>query len=114
MNLSVIIGSQLRGTPCQAFSKDMKVHSGRLPLPGNPMQGLFSYPDLVVVCGAMQFHDQFHDVLLNPTVIIDVLCASIEAFDRGESFGAIVPGWAHCRISCWLRRTGRCLTITIA
>jgi Uma2 family endonuclease len=86
MNLSVTIGSQLRGTPCQAFAKDMKVRSGRLPLPGNPMKGLFSYPDLVVVCGAMQFHDQFRDVLLNPTVIIEVLSASTKAFDRGEKF----------------------------
>jgi Uma2 family endonuclease len=50
------------------------------------MQGLFSYPDLVVVCGTMQFHDQFRDVLLNPTVIIEVLSTSTEAFDRGEKF----------------------------
>jgi Uma2 family endonuclease len=50
------------------------------------MQGLFSYPDLVVVCGAMRFHDQARDVLLNPTLIIEVLSPSTEAFDRGEKF----------------------------
>ena len=50
------------------------------------MQGLFSYPDLVVVCGAMRFHDQVRDVLLNPTLIIEVLSPSTEAFDRGEKF----------------------------
>jgi Uma2 family endonuclease len=50
MNLSVSIGTQLRGTPCQAFAKDMKVRSGRLPPPGRAMKGLFSYPDLLVVC----------------------------------------------------------------
>ena len=86
MNLSVSIGTQLRGTPCQAFSKDMKVRSGRLPLPGHAMKGLFSYPDLLVVCGDMQFHDQFRDVLLNPTLIVEVLSESTEAFDRGEKF----------------------------
>jgi Uma2 family endonuclease len=86
MNLSVSIGAQLRGTPCQAFAKDMKVRSGRLPLPGQPMRGLFSYPDFVVVCGTMQFHDQFHDVLLNPTLIVEVLSPSTEAFDRGDKF----------------------------
>jgi Uma2 family endonuclease len=86
MNLSVSIGGQLRGTPCQAFAKDMKVRSGPVPRPGASMKGLFSYPDLVVVCGAMQFHDQFRDVLLNPTCIIEVLSASTEAFDRGEKF----------------------------
>ena len=86
MNLSISIGSQLRGTPCQAFAQDTTVRSGHSPLPGYLMKGLFSYPDLVVVCGAMQFHDQFHDVLLNPTLIVEVLSASTEAFDRGEKF----------------------------
>jgi Uma2 family endonuclease len=86
MNLYGSLWPQLRGTPCQAFAKDMKVCSGRLPPPGHSMQGLFSYPDLVVVCGAMQFHDQFRDVLLNPTLIIEVLSPSTEAFDRGEKF----------------------------
>jgi Uma2 family endonuclease len=86
MNLSVLIGSQVRGTPCQAFAKDMKVRSGLLPLPGAPMKGLFSYPDLLVVCGALQFHDEFRDVLLNPTLIVEVLSDSTEAFDRGEKF----------------------------
>jgi len=86
MNLYGSFWPQLRGTPCQAFAKDMKVRSGRFPPPGHLMQGLFSYPDLVVVCGAMQFHDQLRDVLLNPTLIIEVLSPSTEAFDRGDKF----------------------------
>jgi Uma2 family endonuclease len=86
MNLSVSIGSQLRGTPCQAFAKDTKVRSGPTPLPGYPMKGMFSYPDLLVVCGDLQFHDHFRDVLLNPTLIVEVLSDSTEAFDRGEKF----------------------------
>jgi Uma2 family endonuclease len=86
MNLSVSIGLQLRGTPCQAFAKDTKVRSGSLPRPGYPMKGLFSYPDLLVVCGDLQFHDQFRDVLLNPALIVEVLSDSTEAFDRGEKF----------------------------
>ena len=86
MNLYGSLWPQLRGTPCQAFAKDMKVRSGHSPLPGHLMKGLFSYPDLVVVCGVMQFHDQFRDVLLNPTLIVEVLSASTEAFDRGEKF----------------------------
>ena len=86
MNLYGSLWPQLRDTPCQAFAKDTKVRSGRLPLPGHVMQGLFSYPDLVGVCGAMQFHDQVRDVLLNPSLIIEVLSPSTEAFDRGEKF----------------------------
>lgn len=86
MNLSVIVGSQLRGTPRRAFAKDTKVRSGPQPRPGASRQGLFSYPDLVVVCGPMQFHDAVRDVLLNPTLIVEVLSPSTEVFDRGEKF----------------------------
>jgi Uma2 family endonuclease len=34
----------------------------------------------------MQFHNQCRDVLLNPTLIVAVLSASTEAFDRGDKF----------------------------
>jgi len=57
-----------------------------MPRPGGSREGFFAYPDLVVVCGAMQFHDQVRDVLLNPTVIVEVLSPSTEACDRGEKF----------------------------
>ena len=86
MNLYGSLWPQLRGTPCEAFAKDTKVRCGPTPRPGQSMQGLFAYPDLVVVCGALQFHDQARDVLLNPTVIVEVLSPSTEAFDRGEKF----------------------------
>jgi Uma2 family endonuclease len=47
-------------------------------------EGLYAYPDLVVVCGPSQYHDQARDVLLNPTVIVEVLSPSTEAIDRGD------------------------------
>jgi Uma2 family endonuclease len=85
-NLAGILYLQLRGTPCRVWSKDTKVRSGPEPRSRRATKGLFSYPDLVVVCGAPQFHDTYRDVLLNPTVIIEVLSPSTEAFDRGEKF----------------------------
>ena len=84
MNLSISLGSQLRGSPCEAFSKDTKVRCG--PYRAHTREGLYAYPDLVIVCGAMQFHDQAQDVLLNPTVIVEVLSPSTAAFDQGEKF----------------------------
>src|SRR4030095_183857 len=84
MKLSISLGLQLRGTPCRAFSKDTKVCCG--PYRAHTREGLYTYPDLVVVCGAMQFHDQAQDVLVNPTLIVEVLSPSTEAFDRGEKF----------------------------
>ncbi len=86
MNLSRIISTRLLGTPCQAFAKDMKVRSGLTPKPGHTMKGMFSYPDLVVVCGELKFHDARRDVLVNPKVIIEVLSPTTEAFDRGEKW----------------------------
>jgi Uma2 family endonuclease len=85
-NLVSILHLQLRGTPCRVWSKDTKVRSGPEPRSRRATKGLFSYPDLVIVCGAPQFHDAYRDVLLNPTVIIEVLSPSTEAFDRGEKF----------------------------
>jgi Uma2 family endonuclease len=78
--------NQLLGTPCQVFSKDIKVRSGPLPLVRHSTKGLFSFPDLLVVCGALEFLDEYRDVLLNPKVIIEVLSPTTEAFDRGKKF----------------------------
>lgn len=87
INLAATLHTQLRGTPCRALSKDIKVRSGTLPVPRRMMKGLFSsYPDVLVVCGEPQFHDEYRDILLNPTVIIEVLSDSTEGYDRGEKF----------------------------
>src|SRR4029453_17375077 len=85
-NLVMALGAQLRGTPFLLLSKDMKVRSSPLPQTPRFRKGLFSYPDLVIVCGEPLFHDVNRDVLLNPKVIIEVLSPSTEAFDRGGKF----------------------------
>jgi Uma2 family endonuclease len=86
INISGQLYNQLRGRECQVFSKDMKVRSGPTPKRGHTTKGLFSYPDLLVVCGKLKFHDEHRDVLLNPAVIIEVLSPTTEAFDRGEKW----------------------------
>lgn len=85
-NLIIEIGAQLRGRSCRVWAKDTKVRSGPIPKTRRIFKGLFSYPDLVIVCGEPQFHDTYRDVLLNPTVLIEVLSPTTEAFDRGEKF----------------------------
>jgi Uma2 family endonuclease len=81
-NLGGLLFAQLRGTPCRAFSKDTKVRCG--PYRSHTREGLYAYPDLMVVCGPGEYHDQARDVLLNPTVIVEVLSPSTEAIDRGD------------------------------
>ena len=88
-NLVASIVTQVRRNGCRTFTKDTKVRSG--PLPKNRAnttntKGLFSYPDLVVVCGEMQFLDEYQDVLVNPILIIEVLSDSTESFDRVAKF----------------------------
>jgi Uma2 family endonuclease len=46
--------------------------------------GLYTYPDLTVVCGQQQFLDDSVDTLLNPTFLAEVLSPSTEAYDRGR------------------------------
>ncbi|MDQ3010423.1 MAG: Uma2 family endonuclease [Acidobacteriota bacterium] len=85
-NLTLTVAAQLKGSHCQAWSKDFKVRSGPSTQPAKTTKGLYSYPDLVVFCGAAEFHDEHQDVLINPAVVIEVLSPSTEAFDRGEKF----------------------------
>lgn len=73
-----IIGNQLVGKTCETFTSDTKVRT--------PGLNIFGYPDVVVVCGEIIFHDQFKDVILNPKVIIEVLSPSTELHDRREKF----------------------------
>jgi len=77
-HLIYLLVGQLRGKPCRALSPNMKVRT-------NPT-GLYSYPDLTVVCGEPIFHDEHRDVLVNPTVIVEVLSPTTEAFDRGTKW----------------------------
>lgn len=77
-NLSIEIGSFLKGKSCQSFSRDLRVHI--------PENTLYTYPDLLIVCGKPEFLDNQTDTLLNPTVIIEVLSPSTEGYDQGKKF----------------------------
>ena len=84
VNLVAAVHNQLKGTPCRARSKDTKVRSGPEPRSPQSTSGMFSYPDLVVICGEPEYHDAHSDIVLNPTVIGEVLSPSTESFDRGK------------------------------
>ena len=69
---------QLKKRPCKVYANDMRVRVSPT--------GLFTYPDVMVVCGQAQFDDSHLDTLLNPTLIVEVLSDSTEAYDRGRKF----------------------------
>ncbi len=89
VNITGLFYQQLKGKACAPFTKDIKVRSGPIPMPGHNRKGLFSYPDIVVVCGEPEYHDAHEDVILNPKVIVEALSPSTEAFDRGEKFNRL-------------------------
>jgi len=77
-NLVRELSQQLRKSPCQVYGSDMR---GRVSA-----TGLYTYPDVSVVCGEARFADDQLDNLLNPSVIAEVLSPSTEAYDRGRKF----------------------------
>lgn len=69
---------QLRHKGCRVSANDFRVRTGP-PL-------LYTYPDISIVCRTPQLEDSHQDILLNPTVIIEVLSPSTESYDRGRKF----------------------------
>jgi Uma2 family endonuclease len=65
----------LRGTECTTFTSDQ-----RLGLPDEA----FVYADAVVVCGPLVMRPGTNDVLTNPSIVVEVLSKSTEAYDRGD------------------------------
>ncbi len=86
MNASRSLANQLDDGPCRVRTQNTKVRSGPSPRSRKRPAGLFSYPDIVVICDEPQYLDDYRDVLLNPIVIVETLSESTEAFDRGLKF----------------------------
>ncbi len=77
-NVVAELRGQLRQRPCTVYSTDLRVRVSPT--------GLYTYPDVVVVCGQPQFADDQRDTLLNPTLIVEVLSESTKDYDRGGKF----------------------------
>lgn len=65
---------QLKGRPCRTYTNDLRVKVADV--------GLYTYPDIIVVCGEPQFEDKEVDTLVNPTVLGEVLSRTTERYDR--------------------------------
>lgn len=78
VNITRELSLQLKGRPCETYANDMRVKGAGAKA--------YYYPDIAVVCGKPQLEDPQGDTLLNPTVLIEILSASTEGYDRGEKF----------------------------
>jgi Uma2 family endonuclease len=79
INIAGELRQQLKGKPCELYANDMRVKV--------TATGLYTYPDVVVVCGEPRFEDDYVDTLLNPTLIVEVLSPSTELYDRSKKSG---------------------------
>jgi len=77
VNLIAAFHAALAGTPCRVYPSDMRV---KCP------SGLYTYPDMSIVCGMPTLEDDHGDNLLNPQVIFEILSPSTEGYDRGKKF----------------------------
>lgn len=78
-NINASLHFQLKKRPCKSYQSDLRVHI--------PVTGLYTYPDVVVVCGKPQLlDDAYLDTLLNPDLIIEVLSPSTADYDKGTKF----------------------------
>jgi Uma2 family endonuclease len=77
-NTLTAIDNFLRGKSCQVFPSDLKIWCEK--------HSLFTYPDISIVCGDPEVLNNRNDVISNPSVIIEVLSAKTQNYDRGNKF----------------------------
>lgn len=78
LSVGAALDAQLADRPCEVYACDMRV---RVEASRD-----YTYPDVVAVCEEPRFLDGTLDTLLNPAVIVEVLSASTQDYDRGTKF----------------------------
>jgi Uma2 family endonuclease len=79
-NLGFHIRLQLGNRGCIVLTTDMRL--------GVRAANFYVYPDVIVMCGQPELADEWQDILLNPTLIIEVLSKSTARYGRGKKFAA--------------------------
>lgn len=74
-NLISVLKSALRGKPCRPYNSELKIKSG--------LSNSYFYPDATVICDKPEIVEGLNGVVLNPTLIVEVLSDSSEGYDRG-------------------------------
>ena len=77
-NLIFLFNQFLKDKPCDVYPSDLRLQVEK--------SGLYTYPDITIVCGKAELLDNKFDTLKNPTILIEVLSDSTEKYDRGQKF----------------------------
>jgi len=76
VQLQFLISQHLRRKKCRVNASSLRI----LVTPA----GLYTYPDLSVVCEEPRYTDSLVDTLVNPALVVEILSPSTEAYDRGK------------------------------
>lgn len=68
----------LKGKPCQPYGSDQRIHI--------PENGLFTYPDISIMCGDIDTSKEDKDSIIHPVMIFEILSPSTRDYDRGSKF----------------------------
>jgi len=77
-NLIRRVAEAIDNKNCRGFESNMKLEIAEADA--------FVYPDLMVICGEIEFAENRKDAVTNPVLIIEVLSPGTESFDRGKKF----------------------------
>lgn len=75
-NIIFVFESKLRGKGCKPYGSDQRVFI--------PETGLYTYPDISVFCGPLQYQDNM--TLKNPVLLVEILSKVTEGYNRGSKF----------------------------
>ncbi len=78
VNILSGLKQMLKGKPCRPFNSDQRIYI--------PLNTLFTYPDISIVCGDIETKDDDEWNILNPAIIVEVLSPSTKSYDRGDKF----------------------------
>ena len=77
-NLFVGLGSQLKGKNCRPYGSDLRIRI--------PINTLYTYPYISIICGEVETTDKSFDTATNPSVIIEILSTSTRDYDKDSKF----------------------------
>ena len=77
-NFSRALAETFEDSSCEAFANDIKLQSAT--------KDYYTYPDIVIVCGELQYAEERDDTLTNPAAIIEILSPSTRKYDQGDKF----------------------------
>lgn len=72
-NTAIAVGSKLHGHKCEIYISNMRVRLG---------SNYICYPDIAIVNGEPKFADNNYDLLLNPTLVVELFSNQTNSSDK--------------------------------